>query len=363
MLWVMFAHNFYMFLLLKYYYLDGDKLNFEKYYLKLPDFIKFNPRILKLSFDVTDKIKQSTSITPEDYLSKFPSENGEIKFTDTHLKFRQLYMEMLIFVDKVCRKYDIDYWLGFGTLLGAVRHGGFIPWDDDIDLVALRSDYNKLIEVLPEEMEKHNLKESCGLTLNLENRQNYFTGFHSVYDAKDKNGDYLIEGRYNFLQFAWLKPFVKIDIFPFDFIEDDKLDDIYNKFPPAQYKFQQDMLKNRVGYFDRIDDARREVGFTDSKTRQFSDTIEGVPHWKIRIFDYDRTFPLTDIKFEGKDFKSPKDCDHHLKSMFGPNYMDYPKIIENHDTLGLIQTQFTSKQEMDNAFDEAIKFLKNINED
>ena len=333
-------------------------MTLEDYYLKLPGFIKFNPKILKLSFDVTDRIKQSNGISTKDYLLKL-SEESEVN--NLRRKFRQLYVELLIFVDNVCNKHDIDYWLGFGTLLGAVRHGGFIPWDDDIDLVILRKDYNKLIEALPKELEEHDLKQSCGLTLLLENRKNYFGDFNSVYDVEDKDGNLMIDGKYNFLQIAWLKPFVKIDIFPFDFIEDDRLDEIHGKFAPAQYRFYDDMLRNKVKFADRIDSARSEVGFTDSKTRQFSDTIEGVPHWKIRVFDYDKTFPLESIEFEGYKFKCPKDCDHHLTSMFGPDYMEFPKVIENHNTLELIEAQFASTEEMDNAFEGAIELLKNIN--
>ena len=333
-------------------------MTLEDYYLKLPGFIKFNPKILKLSFDVTDRIKQSNGISTKDYLLKL-SEESEVN--NLRRKFRQLYVELLIFVDNVCNKHDIDYWLGFGTLLGAVRHGGFIPWDDDIDLVILRKDYNKLIEALPKELEEHDLKQSCGLTLLLENRKNYFGDFNSVYDVEDKDGNLMIDGKYNFLQIAWLKPFVKIDIFPFDFIEDDRLDEIYGKFAPTQYRFYDDMLRNKVKFADRIDSARSEVGFTDSKTRQFSDTIEGVPHWKIRVFDYDKTFPLESIEFEGDKFKCPKDCDHHLTSMFGPDYMEFPKVIENHNTLELIEAQFASTEEMDNAFEGAIELFKNIN--
>lgn len=269
-------------------------------------------------------------------------------------------MELLIFIDKVFRKYDIDYWLGFGTLLGAVRHSGFIPWDDDIDIVVLRKDYDRLIEVLPDEMVKYGLDKDCGLALLLENRKNYFTDLKSAYDATDVNGNDLVDGKYNFLQLAWLKPYVKIDIFPFDFIEDDKVGGIHNRFAPIQYKFHEDLLNNKVKFFDEIDSVRSKVGFTDSKTSQFSDTIEGIPHWNIRIFDYDKTFPLETIEFEGQKFKCPKDLNHHLKVMFGPNYMDYPKVIYNHDTLKLIETQFASKELMQKSFDDAIDYLKKL---
>lgn len=64
------------------------------------------------------------------------------------LRRHQLRMlEMLVYFDKVCKENDIKYWLSSGTLLGAVRHGGFIPWDDDLDVAMLREDYEKLEKV------------------------------------------------------------------------------------------------------------------------------------------------------------------------------------------------------------------------
>ena len=85
--------------------------------------------------------------THEDF-SKY---NGE----GTILRKAQLRMlDMLIEVDKICRKYNIQYWLDFGTLLGAVRHQGFIPWDDDLDICVLRKDYKRLRKVLIAELPK-----------------------------------------------------------------------------------------------------------------------------------------------------------------------------------------------------------------
>ena len=59
-------------------------------------------------------------------------------------------------VDRICKKYEIPYYAGYGTLLGAVRSSSFIPWDDDIDLMMLRSDFNRFLSVaekeLPEEL-------------------------------------------------------------------------------------------------------------------------------------------------------------------------------------------------------------------
>ena len=63
---------------------------------------------------------------------------------------QQRMLELLIEVDRICKKHHITYWLSCGTLLGAARHKGFIPWDDDLDIEMLLPDYKRLLKVLPE---------------------------------------------------------------------------------------------------------------------------------------------------------------------------------------------------------------------
>jgi lipopolysaccharide cholinephosphotransferase len=61
-------------------------------------------------------------------------------------------LKMLSKVDDICRKHNIRYYIVAGTLLGAIRHGGFIPWDDDIDIAMYREDYTKFLEIAPDEL-------------------------------------------------------------------------------------------------------------------------------------------------------------------------------------------------------------------
>ncbi len=68
------------------------------------------------------------------------------------LKLQTTELEMLVEFDRICRKHDIKYSLDSGTLLGAVRHEGFIPWDDDIDVTMLRSEYRKFKRAAKKEL-------------------------------------------------------------------------------------------------------------------------------------------------------------------------------------------------------------------
>ena len=81
-------------------------------------------------------------IDQEALKAEYNPEGSELRNLQHHL------METMMELDKICRENNISYMLTGGNVLGAVRHGGFIPWDDDMDIALLKTDYNRLIKVL-----------------------------------------------------------------------------------------------------------------------------------------------------------------------------------------------------------------------
>ena len=77
-------------------------------------------------------------------ITKVPPAKGELR------KFQLCLLSVLKSFDAICKKQGWTYWLDYGTLLGAIRHGGFIPWDDDIDVSMPRKDYDEAMKKLPE---------------------------------------------------------------------------------------------------------------------------------------------------------------------------------------------------------------------
>lgn len=80
---------------------------------------------------------------------------NKVELSQNELRKLQLnLLEMMIEIDRICRKYHIEYSLDGGTLLGAVRHKGFIPWDDDIDVIMTRKEYQKFYRVCHQELDR-----------------------------------------------------------------------------------------------------------------------------------------------------------------------------------------------------------------
>ena len=340
-------------------------MDLEKLYSCLPDFIKYNNNILNFFLKIPKKIfkynLERHQLESQNQLLKMLVIDGDIKFNGTLRDIQLLYVELLRFVDNVCKKHEINYWLDGGTLLGAVRHGGFIPWDDDVDLTMLRKDYNKLLEVLPLEISKQDyFKENCGLTLLIEGQKNYFSDFKSVYDVDNKEG-YLNDDNFSFLQIAWLKPYVKIDFFPKDFLETEKISFFKKNYVSNKYKFNQKVKKGEYLFFKKLNEFNDKFGFVLNETPQFADSFDVIPLAPVRIFETSKTFPLNKISFEGYEFNCPNDVDYYLSLIYGKNFRDLPKVIETHNMADFVENQFASVDEMNEAFSKSVDYLKEIN--
>lgn len=86
------------------------------------------------------------------------------QYKQAHLREVQLReLEILTEIDRLCRREGIPYWLDGGTLLGAVRHGGFIPWDDDVDIAMPLDQLPRFIELAQRELPPHLLLQAPGV--------------------------------------------------------------------------------------------------------------------------------------------------------------------------------------------------------
>ena len=84
----------------------------------------------------------NTGETETDLKHKYNYDGSELRKAQCRM------LEMLSFLNEICEKHDIEYFIAFGTLLGAYRHGGFIPWDDDIDVYVSAKDIKKLKKII-----------------------------------------------------------------------------------------------------------------------------------------------------------------------------------------------------------------------
>lgn len=118
------------------------------------------------------------------------------------LRESQLRMlDILLDIDRVCKENNIKYWLDSGTLLGAIRHKGFIPWDDDLDIGMFRDDYLKFIEVAPKSLNSNFVLQTPKIDNEIQ------VAFAKVRDLNSEIKSVNNHGKYKGLF---------VDIFPFD---------------------------------------------------------------------------------------------------------------------------------------------------
>lgn len=238
------------------------------------------------------------------------------------LRRQQLVMlEMVTELDRICRKHDIPYFLYGGTLLGAIRHNGFIPWDDDLDVGLMRKDYLRLMKILPEELPPHIVLQTN------ETDKNYFYFFAKLRDTRS----FLDEGAYDR---AFKYRGIFIDIFPFD-----KL-----RLPLQRLRLQSyayTLYRNGKGSEAALRKIRTLTWFNRNISFPLLRAISRLTGGKTLTYDfgipfhivYDERdiFPLTTHEFEGVQLSVPGNSDHMLRSQFD-DYMRLPNLdnVEHH---------------------------------
>lgn len=254
-------------------------------------------------------------------------------------KLQLVLLDVLSEVDRVCRLNNIRYCIGYGTLLGAVRHGGFIPWDDDADVIMLRGEYEKFKKVADQ------LDPDICFFQDHDTDSDYMWGFGK---ARRSGTKYI---RVNQEHLTHRSGFM-IDIFPFDdipkstvgMVVHDWICFVLRKITYAQvawvsensifwrsyYKMLSCIPAHWAHVVSRLlvtpdnaktpNRARVLFGYMDGKKNPMN-TISTKYGWDKSWF-----LDLVEYEFEGRMFYGPRDYDSCLSWAFGPNYMTPPPI-------------------------------------
>lgn len=220
----------------------------------------------------------------------------------------KIQLDMLELLLKVCKKYNLKIWAEGGTLIGAIRHKGFIPWDDDIDMIMLRDDYKKLVEVAPKEFKYPYFFQAA------ETEKNYVRG-HAQLRKSDTAAILPVDLWQNFNQGIF------IDIFVADVLPDDsngQRKKVYAALEAKRSRMNNALYgsffsRNPIKYLKDYLSVRRN-GVLNSylamcslivdapiKSNQMADVLFSSLHYKkitreLSWYDYTLMFPFEDIE-------------------------------------------------------------------
>ena len=247
---------------------------------------------------------------------------------DTLRQLQLVQLELLEEADRICRKCGIHYNIIAGTLLGAVRHSGYIPWDDDADIALLREDYEKFRKACKTELDK-----SRFYFQDHRNTRGYRWGYGKL---RRKNTLFLRENQ----EHMPYKQGVFIDVFPLDGVPDSYVKRCMKNF---ECFCVRKILWSKVGriaekcfwkrqVYKLLDHIPEKTVFSyyhrmiakanRKKTKMVRILMFPTPN---RAYGYYRTWyeHSADIMFEGKVFQGIHDYDSYLSFKFG-NYMELP---------------------------------------
>ena len=243
-------------------------------------------------------------------------------------ELRKIQVKILDDIHLFCKKNRIKYWIDCGTLLGAIRHKGYIPWDDDIDIGMLREDYEKFLKT-------YNNRDSRYKLLAIENDKEYNFQFGKVIDSNTILWEPDPE--------TGVKSGVYVDVFVYDNApDDDKLvkkmydkRDKYNKLRNAQLypnMYDKSSFKKRVMHFfvncylkllpktyyskKCIKNSKK---YMNEKTKRVGNFTSNA-----RICCDKKIFKkFIEVTFEKKKYMAPVGYDDWLKAFYG-DYMKLP---------------------------------------
>lgn len=261
-------------------------------------------------------------------------------------KIQRVELEILLEFDRICKKYDIHYQLYAGTLIGAIRHKGFIPWDDDIDVSMLRADYNKFLSVVEDELSEDYFFQTH------ETDPNYINKFAKI----RKNGTVFME---KLVEGIDMHHGFYIDIFAFDSVKLDttegkrqiwllrtidsffkyriktRYETLDKGFEKTKAKFKYNLIKLLPLSKERVEDLVLNImtKFNDEKTEYVADLAnpgEGVlEKFMLRRETLEDSI---DWDFEEYTFPVPRAYDEVLTRAYG-DYMQPPEVQVSHHNI------------------------------
>lgn len=239
-----------------------------------------------------------------------------------HLRELQLkQLDILRHIDRICKAHGIGYWLDGGTLLGAVRHGGFIPWDDDIDIAMRLEDLPRFVEAAKKDLPEH---------LFMQTRETDPSCKEPIAKVRDLNSLYIEDSD---VFSADYQKGIFVDIFPM--IPYPSMPKSWVKRVAKGYSVANSILGKQHFYSWRscfelfyfgakrwwLNAEWNIVCAFKSRKTYISNTLNnngyGIMHRQ------DSVFPLGKITFEGEEFSAPNNPDAYLSDLYR-NYMQLP---------------------------------------